>query len=188
MRIVEWKIPLIPPVHLHFCPLDVSFEETRTKPGAVLQTTLLVIHWLSHPLWKISLRRRQAQTISVGSFSHIIDEGILHLKGFPNCNTGSKVTSIWMNWCNLPLSGVSLRGVCACSSGRLWSSMDKLPVFTVNRLLPGQIFSEVSTVFPLLSTGEQTGALVPFRMWDQNTTVSKRAAHSHFDWHWYWYW
>ena len=37
-------------------------------------------------------------------------------------------------------------------------------------------------------TGEQTGALVPFRMWDQNTTVSRRAAHSHFDWHWYWYW
>ena len=37
-------------------------------------------------------------------------------------------------------------------------------------------------------TGGQTGAFVPFRMWDQNTTVSRRAAHSHFDWHWYWYW
>ena len=30
--------------------------------------------------------------------------------------------------------------------------------------------------------GEQTEAFVPFRMWDQNTTVPKRAAHSHFDW------
>ena len=31
-------------------------------------------------------------------------------------------------------------------------------------------------------TGEQTGAFVPFRMWDQNTTVPRRATHSHFDW------
>ena len=31
-------------------------------------------------------------------------------------------------------------------------------------------------------TGEQTGAFIPFRMCDQNTTVPRRAAHSHFDW------
>ena len=34
----------------------------------------------------------------------------------------------------------------------------------------------------LHTTGEQTGAFIPFRMCDQNTTVPRRAAHSHFYW------
>ena len=34
----------------------------------------------------------------------------------------------------------------------------------------------------LLSTAGQTWTFIPFRMWDKNTTVPKRAAHSHFDW------
>ena len=34
----------------------------------------------------------------------------------------------------------------------------------------------------MLGTAEQTGAFIPFRMCDQNTTVPRRAAHSHFDW------
>ena len=31
-------------------------------------------------------------------------------------------------------------------------------------------------------TAGQTWTFIPFRMWDKNTTVPKRAAHSHFDW------
>ena len=31
-------------------------------------------------------------------------------------------------------------------------------------------------------TVEQTWTFIPFRMWDKNTTVPKRAAHPHFDW------
>ena len=33
-----------------------------------------------------------------------------------------------------------------------------------------------------LDTGEQSEAFVPFRMCDKNTTVPRRAAHTHFDW------
>ena len=33
----------------------------------------------------------------------------------------------------------------------------------------------------MLNTGEQTWTFIPFRMWDKNTTVPKRAGHPHFD-------
>ena len=46
-----------------------SVQQTRAKPGAALQTSLSLIHWLSHPLVKISLRRRHAQKVKNGASS-----------------------------------------------------------------------------------------------------------------------
>ena len=51
---------------------------------------------------KKSLRRRHAQNVGNGAFSHKIDKvtfflNILNLKGHPNCITGSRVTAILVN-------------------------------------------------------------------------------------------
>ena len=51
---------------------------------------------------KISLRRRHAQMVRNGAFSHKIDYitiflEILYLEGHQNCITGSRVTAILLN-------------------------------------------------------------------------------------------
>ena len=51
---------------------------------------------------KISVRRRHAQIVEDGAFSHKIDcitivLNILNLKGHPNCITGSRVTATLVN-------------------------------------------------------------------------------------------
>ena len=49
--------------------------QTQAKPGAPLQTPLCysLIHSLSNPLVKISLRRRHTLMVEDGDFSHKID-------------------------------------------------------------------------------------------------------------------
>ena len=74
------------------------------------------------PYVKISLRRRHALTVGVGTFSHRIDyitifNEILNLKGHPNRNTGSKVTSLLLKGGCCPLVELHREGSAptACS-------------------------------------------------------------------------
>ena len=69
---------------------------------------------------KISLRRRHALMIEDNTFSHKIGyvtifKEILNFEGHPNCITGSKVMAILLNRWILPIGGVALGRVCACS-------------------------------------------------------------------------
>ena len=67
-------------------------------------TNTFVIHWLitwlSDPLFKISLRRRQVLKVEDGAFSHRIDYvhffyEILKPEEHPNCITGQKLRGFW---------------------------------------------------------------------------------------------
>ena len=66
-----------------------------------------------------------------GTFSHKIDNvtilGDFNLEGDPNCNTGSKVRAIFQNGWILPIGGVALGRVCACSlRSRIVSKFDSV--------------------------------------------------------------
>ena len=71
-----------------------------------------LIHSLSEPLVKISLRRRHARTVKNGDSSHktnyieVFSE-ILNPEGHKNCYIGSKVTAILLNGLILPTGWVS---------------------------------------------------------------------------------
>ena len=93
------------------------FQQTRPKPGAALQTFI-------HPLVKISLRRRHAQTIKNGSSIHKTNyigtfSAIPNLEGHLNRCIGSKVTAIQLNGWIFPTGGVASGRVCpaACAAG-----------------------------------------------------------------------
>ena len=67
---------------------------------------------------KISLQRCHAQMVEDGVFSHKIDyvtifKEILNHEGHPN--NGLKFTAILLNGWILPIGGVALGRVCACS-------------------------------------------------------------------------
>ena len=49
------------------------YYQTRTKPGAALETALSLINSLSEPFPPIALRRRHAQTVRDSSSSYKID-------------------------------------------------------------------------------------------------------------------
>ena len=80
---------------------------------------------MSNPLVKISLRRRQAQTVQNGASSHktnkqanfidIFSEN-LNLESHQNRCIGSKVTAILLNEWILPTGGVALGMVCPAAS------------------------------------------------------------------------
>ena len=79
-----------------------------------------LIHWLSHPLVNIYLRRRHAQTIKNGAFSDKINyidsfSAILNPEGHQNNCIGFKVTEILLNGWILPTGGGASGRVCACS-------------------------------------------------------------------------
>ena len=69
---------------------------------------------------KISLRRRHAQMVGDGAFSHKIDRTwkflkILNLKRHQHCTIGSKVTAILLNGWVLSIGGVASGRACTCS-------------------------------------------------------------------------
>ena len=73
---------------------------------------------------KISLRRRHALTVADGAFSHKIDyilifKEILNPEGHPNCITGSKVKTIFLNGGFCPLVELHREGSApaACAAG-----------------------------------------------------------------------
>ena len=82
------------------------------------------IRWLSHPLVKISLRRRHAKMVKHGASCHktnyidIFPE-ILNLDGHQNRCVGSKVMAILLNGLILLTGGVASGRVCpaACAAG-----------------------------------------------------------------------
>ena len=64
-----------------------------------------------------------------GAFSHNIDNvtilGHFNLEGDPNCNSGATVMAIFQNGWILPIGGVALGRVCACSlRSRIVSKFD----------------------------------------------------------------
>ena len=70
-------------------------------------TNTSVIHSVSDPLVKISLRRRHARMVKNGDSSHKTDymdifSENLNLEGHPNRCIGSKVTAILLNGWILP--------------------------------------------------------------------------------------
>ena len=73
---------------------------------------------------KISLRRRHAQTVAIGAFSHKIDyvtifKEILNPERHPNRITGSKVMAILLNGGFCPLVELHREGSApaACAAG-----------------------------------------------------------------------
>ena len=75
------------------------YYQTRTKPGAALETALSLINSLSEPFPPIALRRRHAQTVRDSSSSYKIDyviviKNFLNPEGHQNPFNGSKVTAI----------------------------------------------------------------------------------------------
>ena len=64
----------------------------------------------------MALTRPNWLKMVLSSFSHKITTffvEILNLKGHLNCNSGSKVTAILLNWWPLPIGGTSeVKGVC----------------------------------------------------------------------------
>ena len=86
-----------------------------------------MIHSLSHPIVKISLRHGLAQTIKSGASSHktkyidIVSE-IFILEEHQNRLIDSKVTAILLTGWMMPTGGVASGSVCACSlHSRLFS-------------------------------------------------------------------
>ena len=85
---------------------------------------------MSHPLLKISLRRRHGKTVKNGAASHktnyidIFSE-ILNIQGHLNRCIGSKVMAILLNRWILPTGRVASGKVCpaACAAGLLYSTV-----------------------------------------------------------------
>ena len=68
--------------------------------GAALHTPSLLIKSFHHPLPAIALLRPKTQKVRGGSCNIEYAakvEGILNLKGYQHCNTGSKVTAVLLN-------------------------------------------------------------------------------------------
>ena len=79
-----------------------------------------VTDWLINPFPPTALRGRHAQTVRDSSWSYKIDyvivmKNILNPKGHQNRISGSKVTNILLKGWILPIGGVALGRVCACS-------------------------------------------------------------------------
>ena len=102
-----------------------TYQQTRAKPGAALQTPSSLINSSRDPLLKISLRCRHAQAVKNGDSSHEISyinilSEILNLEGHLNRCVGSQVTAILLNGSILPTGGVaSVRVFPCCLRSRL---------------------------------------------------------------------
>ena len=86
--------------------------------STVTSVTDWLIHSLTHPLVKISLRRRHVLLVEDVASGQKIDYitvvlDILNPAGYPNGITGSKVTAILLNGWVLPVGAVALGRVCA---------------------------------------------------------------------------
>ena len=109
-----------------------------------------LIDWLSHPFPLTALRHRHAQTVIDSSLSYKIDyviviKSFLNSEGHQNCIVGSKVTVILLNGLILPIGGVALRRVCACSlrSRLVFSGTE----YNLVKKWPGAVLETVVTVF-----------------------------------------
>ena len=80
------------------------------------------INWLTHPLGKISLRRRHAQNVLNGASSHKTNYLDIFSEGHINRFLGSEVAAILLNGWILPAGGVALGRVfpATYAAGLFW--------------------------------------------------------------------
>ena len=107
-------------IHLVSCFISNKLTADPGEARAALQPPSSLTDWFIHPLVKISLQRRQTQTVSKSAFSHktnYIDifSVILNLEGHQTCCIVLKVTAILLNGWILAIAGAASGRVCACS-------------------------------------------------------------------------
>ena len=108
---------------------NITYQQTRAKPGAALQTpSSFIISFndsVSEPFPPTALRRRHAQTVKDSSSSYkkdyvIVVKTFLNHEGHQIPISGSKVTVILLKGCILPFGGaLAVKGLRSTGLPRL---------------------------------------------------------------------
>ena len=105
------------------------------KTGAALKTAVWLGEYVtespsaSPPLYSSAKLKQLGMEPSIMKKEYVAQvRDILNLKGCGNCILVSKVMVMWLNLCILPIGGVSLGRICACtllSRLALWRKLEK---------------------------------------------------------------